>query len=121
MHKGLDDFGAVESQIGMNTVTADTFPGSAGPRVALEGLAYIMGHNMFGPGRGEWDLDRTGWWGPALLRTGIRAHPPPPPLEVDGGTTGLERGGPCVVHACHEDHRCTVTVTTGPSSASRWY
>ncbi|GEM30972.1 deaminase reductase [Nocardia neocaledoniensis NBRC 108232] len=26
--------------------------------------AHIMGRNMFGPGRGEWDLDWTGWWGP---------------------------------------------------------
>lgn len=26
--------------------------------------AFIMGRNMFGPGRGEWDLDWTGWWGP---------------------------------------------------------
>ncbi|MDI1464064.1 dihydrofolate reductase family protein [Catellatospora sp. KI3] len=25
--------------------------------------AFIMGRNMFGPGRGEWDLDWTGWWG----------------------------------------------------------
>ena len=25
--------------------------------------AYVMGRNMFGPGRGEWDLDWTGWWG----------------------------------------------------------
>src|SRR5688572_25649162 len=26
--------------------------------------AHVMGRNMFGPGRGEWDLDWTGWWGP---------------------------------------------------------
>jgi len=25
--------------------------------------AYIMGRNMFGPGRGEWDLEWKGWWG----------------------------------------------------------
>ena len=25
--------------------------------------AYVMGRNMFGPGRGEWDLDWKGWWG----------------------------------------------------------
>jgi dihydrofolate reductase len=25
--------------------------------------AYIMGRHMFGPDRGEWDLDWTGWWG----------------------------------------------------------
>lgn len=26
--------------------------------------AYIMGRNMFGADRGEFDLDWTGWWGP---------------------------------------------------------
>src|SRR5262245_56871311 len=25
--------------------------------------AYIMGRNMFGPGRGGWDQQWTGWWG----------------------------------------------------------
>jgi dihydrofolate reductase len=25
--------------------------------------AFIMGRNMFVPGRGQWDLDWTGWWG----------------------------------------------------------
>src|SRR5215204_5439707 len=25
--------------------------------------AYVMGRNMFGPGRGEWDENWTGWWG----------------------------------------------------------
>lgn len=29
-----------------------------------EAGAYIMGRNMFGPDRGTWDLDWTGWWGP---------------------------------------------------------
>src|SRR5690606_18007837 len=26
--------------------------------------AYVMGRNMFGPVRGEWDRDWRGWWGP---------------------------------------------------------
>jgi hypothetical protein len=25
--------------------------------------AYIMGRNMFGPGRGDWDESWRGWWG----------------------------------------------------------
>jgi hypothetical protein len=25
--------------------------------------AFVMRRNMFGPGRGEWDLDWQGWWG----------------------------------------------------------
>src|SRR5262249_22930450 len=26
--------------------------------------AYIMGRNMYGPIRGDWDEEWTGWWGP---------------------------------------------------------
>jgi dihydrofolate reductase len=26
--------------------------------------AWILGRNMFSPGRGEWDMDWKGWWGP---------------------------------------------------------
>src|ERR1700740_3475162 len=26
--------------------------------------AYVMGRNMFGPIRGEWDEEWSGWWGP---------------------------------------------------------
>jgi dihydrofolate reductase len=30
----------------------------------LHARAYVMGRHMFGPDRGEWDLDWQGWWGP---------------------------------------------------------
>jgi RibD C-terminal domain len=34
---------------------------------AIEGIgaasAYVMGRNMFSPGRGDWDEQWTGWWG----------------------------------------------------------
>ena len=37
-------------------------------RAELDGIlaagAFIMGRNMFSPGRGAWDLDWVGWWGP---------------------------------------------------------
>jgi dihydrofolate reductase len=52
--------------------------------------AYIMGRNMFGPGRGEWDDRWRGWWGedppyhaPVLVLT----HHPREPLTMQGGTT----------------------------------
>ena len=39
--------------------------------------AYVVGRNMFGPRRGEWDLDWTGWWGPEpLSRVGVRGDAP---------------------------------------------
>ncbi|MDI9835057.1 dihydrofolate reductase family protein [Streptomyces sp. KAU_LT] len=52
--------------------------------------AYVMGRNMFGPIRGEWDEAWEGWWGPeppyhapvfVLTRY---AHEP---IEMEGGTT----------------------------------
>jgi dihydrofolate reductase len=52
--------------------------------------AYIMGRNMFGPGRGEWDLDWKGWWGPEPpyhAPVFVLTHHHRDPLEMDGGTT----------------------------------
>jgi dihydrofolate reductase len=52
--------------------------------------ATIMGRNMFGPVRGEWDRDWRGWWGPnppyhnAVF---VLTHYPHPPIEMEGGTT----------------------------------
>jgi dihydrofolate reductase len=52
--------------------------------------AYVMGRNMFTPGRGEWDLDWRGWWGPEPPYHGpvfVLTHHPREPLVMDGGTT----------------------------------
>ncbi|WP_433089136.1 dihydrofolate reductase family protein [Dactylosporangium sp. CA-052675] len=52
--------------------------------------AFIMGRNMFGPIRGEWDLDWRGWWGeepPYHAPVYVLTHYPREPLEMDGGTT----------------------------------
>ena len=51
--------------------------------------AYIMGRNMFGPDRGEWDLDWRGWWGdepPYHAAVFVLSHRPREPLEMSGGT-----------------------------------
>lgn len=51
--------------------------------------AYIMGRNMFGPDRGEWDLDWHGWWGPNPpyhAPTFVLGHRPRPSVEMQGGT-----------------------------------
>ena len=56
----------------------------------LESGAYIMGRNMFGPGRGEWDLAWTGWWGdepPYRAPVFVLTHYPREPLTMAGGTT----------------------------------
>jgi dihydrofolate reductase len=52
--------------------------------------AYFMGRNMFGSGRGEWDLEWRGWWGPEPpyhAPVFVLTHHPRGPLEMDGGTT----------------------------------
>ena len=52
--------------------------------------AYVMGRNMFGPGRGEWDLDWRGWWGdepPYHAPVFVLTHHARDPLAMDGGTT----------------------------------
>jgi dihydrofolate reductase len=61
---------------------------------ALEGIdaasAYVMGRNMFGPGRGAWDEEWTGWWGdepPYHAPVFVLTHHAREPLTMQGGTT----------------------------------
>jgi dihydrofolate reductase len=51
---------------------------------------YIMGRNMFAPGRGPWDLTWKGWWGdnpPYHTPVFVLTHHPRDPLPMQGGTT----------------------------------
>jgi dihydrofolate reductase len=50
--------------------------------------AYVMGRNMFGPIRGDWDEDWSGWWdpeppyhAPVFVLTHHRRHS----IQMDGG------------------------------------
>ena len=52
--------------------------------------AFIMGRNMFGPGRGAWDESWKGWWGddpPYHAPVFVLTHHPREPVEMQGGTT----------------------------------
>jgi dihydrofolate reductase len=52
--------------------------------------ATVMGRNMFGPIRGPWDQQWTGWWGddpPFHHPVFVLTHHPRPPIEMRGGTT----------------------------------
>ncbi|RJL30053.1 dihydrofolate reductase family protein [Bailinhaonella thermotolerans] len=52
--------------------------------------AFIMGRNMFGPGRGAWDLEWRGWWGdepPYHAPVFVLSHHEREPLVMAGGTT----------------------------------
>ena len=55
-----------------------------------EADAYVMGRNMFSPGRGEWDMDWQGWWGddpPYHSPVFVLTHFAREPLPMKGGTT----------------------------------
>jgi dihydrofolate reductase len=52
--------------------------------------AYVMGRNMFGPIRGEWDESWRGWWGeepPYHAPVFVLTHHARDPIEMQGGTT----------------------------------
>jgi dihydrofolate reductase len=52
--------------------------------------AFIMGRNMFGPDRGDWDADWHGWWGAEPPYHGpvfVLAHRPRADVVMEGGTT----------------------------------
>jgi dihydrofolate reductase len=52
--------------------------------------AFIIGRNMFGPVRGEWDRQWNGWWGdnpPFHAPVFVLTHHPRDPQLMDGGTT----------------------------------
>lgn len=52
--------------------------------------AFIMGRNMFGPLRGEWDEPWEGWWGPEppyRAPVFVLTHHAREPVRLEGGTT----------------------------------
>lgn len=56
----------------------------------IQSGAFIMGRNMFGPVRGEWEGDWRGWWGeepPYHAPVFVLTHYPREPLPMAGGTT----------------------------------
>jgi dihydrofolate reductase len=56
----------------------------------LDAGAFVMGRNMFGPIRGDWDRSWTGWWGedpPYHAPVFVLTHHPRDPVTMQGGTT----------------------------------
>ncbi|MGO4535291.1 dihydrofolate reductase family protein [Leifsonia sp. 2MCAF36] len=52
--------------------------------------AYVMGRNMYGPIRGEWNEPWDGWWGsepPYHAPVFVLTHYAHEPIEMEGGTT----------------------------------
>jgi dihydrofolate reductase len=69
----------------------DRTPDSLVAEEVVQGIgAYIMGRNMFGPGRGAWDESWRGWWGedpPYHTPVWVLTHHEREPLPMQGGTT----------------------------------
>ena len=77
-----------------NTLHAWMFESAEENRAEVDRIntagAFIMGRNMFGPVRGEWDRQWNGWWGddpPFHGPVFVLTHHPRDPQPMDGGTT----------------------------------
>lgn len=88
--------------------------------------ATIMGRNMFGPVRGEWDRDWRGWWGPNPPYHNpvfVLTHHPHEPIEMEGGTTfhfitdGIERALELARDAAGEQD---ISIAGGPRTVNRF-
>jgi dihydrofolate reductase len=88
--------------------------------------AYIMGRNMFGPDRGEWDFDWTGWWGEDPPYHGpvfVLSHHDRDPVEMHGGTTfHFVTGGPAeaLTAATEAAGDRTIAVAGGASTINQY-
>jgi dihydrofolate reductase len=92
--------------------------------------AYVMGRNMYGPVRGEWDDAEggdmwRGWWGeepPYQAPVFVLTHHPHDPVELTGTTfhfvTGFEEAMERAIEAAGED---TVTIAGGASAVRQGF
>ena len=87
--------------------------------------AHIMGRNMFGPGRGEWDLDWKGWWGeepPYGVPVFVLTHHEREPLVMGATTFHFVTDG---IHSALERARAAagdlpVAIAGGASTANQY-
>jgi len=92
----------------------------------VDSRATIMGRNMFGPVREEWNRDWRGWWGPNPPYhhdVFVLTHHPHDPIEMEGGTTfRFVTDG---IHAALERARAVagdrdISVAGGPSTVNEF-
>jgi dihydrofolate reductase len=86
--------------------------------------AYVMGRNMFGPGRGEWDLDWTGWWGeepPYGVPVLVLTHHPCESVQVGATTFHFVTDGveSAVAQAREAAGDLTVAIAGGASTVNQ--
>src|SRR6476620_7328774 len=86
--------------------------------------AYVMGRNMFGPGRGEWDPDWTGWWGeepPYGVPVLVLTHHPRESVQVGATTFHFVTDGveSAVAQAREAAGDLTVAIAGGASTVNQ--
>jgi dihydrofolate reductase len=86
--------------------------------------AYVMGRNMFGPGRGEWALDWTGWWGeepPYGVPVLVLTHHPRESVQVGATTFHFVTDGveSAVAQAREAAGDLTVAIAGGASTVNQ--
>ncbi|MFI2295320.1 dihydrofolate reductase family protein [Isoptericola sp. NPDC019571] len=88
--------------------------------------AFVMGRNMFSPGRGDWDLSWRGWWGedpPYHAPVFVLTHHERDPIEMQGGTTfHFVTGGPqeALARAREAAGDQTVSVAGGATTVNQF-
>jgi dihydrofolate reductase len=88
--------------------------------------AFVMGRNMFGPDRGEWDLSWKGWWGPNPPYHGpvfVLAHRERESVPMEGGTTfHFVTGGVAEAHRRAQEAAAdrNVSVAGGASTVNQF-
>jgi dihydrofolate reductase len=89
--------------------------------------AYVMGRNMYGPVRGEWDAEMwRGWWGedpPYHAPVFVLTHHQHDPVEMEGGTTfhfvtSFDEAMERALEAAGDD---TVTIAGGASAVRQGF
>ena len=86
--------------------------------------AYVMGRHRFGPGRGEWDPDGTGWWGvepPYGVPVLVLTHHPRASVQVGATTFHFVTDGveSAVAQAREAAGDLTVAIAGGASTVNQ--
>jgi dihydrofolate reductase len=88
--------------------------------------AFVMGRNMFGPGRGAWDESWKGWWGdepPYHAPVFVLTHHRREPVQRQGGTTfsfvtdGIESA---LAQAREAAGTANVAIAGGPGTVNQY-
>jgi len=90
LHQWMFETAAWAKRAGIEPVPASTADSEVVEHMHDNVGAFVMGRNMFSPGRGPWDMSWRGWWGedpPYHAPVFVLTHHAREPLPMQGGTT----------------------------------